>query len=77
MKYLNDKTKVKYVFFISKFLTLFFLENIKFNICTIITALKRTYQQSVQDISALQTGFYLMTMRINGKVVATQKWQKF
>lgn len=38
---------------------------------------KGIYQQSVQDISALQTGFYLMTMRINGKVVATQKWQKF
>ncbi len=38
---------------------------------------KGTYQQSVEDINALQTGFYLMTMRINGKVVATQKWQKF
>jgi hypothetical protein len=38
---------------------------------------KGGYQQSIHDIMALQTGFYLMTMRINGKIVATQKWQKF
>ncbi|MEY4933824.1 MAG: hypothetical protein RIS64_183 [Bacteroidota bacterium] len=38
---------------------------------------KGSYQHRVSDLSALPSGFYLMTMRVNRKVVAMRKWQKF
>jgi Secretion system C-terminal sorting domain len=38
---------------------------------------KGSYQHQVSDLSALPSGFYLMTMRVNRKVVAMRKWQKF